>query len=120
LEADLVLQIITALFFSSSLVIVFILFWFFFLGVLGGWWKRGGELVARRVVCQWEWVDGIVVPVTKSLLLYTFLPFWGRDADGVFLSFLSSQSTWGGPLFPPFFSYSLFYLLASQVGLFPL
>jgi hypothetical protein len=38
--------------------------------------------VARRVVCRWEWVDGIVVAVTKSLLLYTFFPFWGRDVDG--------------------------------------
>jgi hypothetical protein len=77
LEADLVLQFITTLFFSSSLIIVFILFWFFFLGVLGGWWKKGGELVARRVVCRWECVDGIVVPVTKSLPLYTFFPFLG-------------------------------------------
>jgi hypothetical protein len=53
LEADLVLQFITALFFSSSLIIVFILFLFFFLGVLGGWWRKGGELVAE----EWS-VDG--------------------------------------------------------------
>jgi hypothetical protein len=96
------------------------LFWFFFLGVLGGWWKKGGELVARRVVCQWEWVDGIVVPVTKSLLLYSFsffgveilmgfsFPFSALKARGVLPSFLLSL---------PF---SLFCLLASQVGLFPL
>jgi hypothetical protein len=73
-----VLQFITALSFSSSLFIMCILFLFFFLGVLGGWWRRGGELVAYR----WEWVDGLVAPVTRSLPLYTFFHFWGGEADG--------------------------------------
>jgi hypothetical protein len=35
-----------------------------FLGVLGGWWRRGGELVAEEVSWRWEWVDGLVAPMT--------------------------------------------------------
>jgi hypothetical protein len=65
------------------------------------------------VVCRWEWVDGIVVPVTKSFPLYTFFLFWGGDADGgrgVFHSSLSSQSTWGVPLFSPFSAFFTFLL----------
>jgi hypothetical protein len=50
-------------------------------------------------------------PVTWSLPLYTFLHFWGREADGgrgVFLSSLSSHSIWGVPLFSPFFAFFTF------------
>jgi hypothetical protein len=83
-------------------------------------WRVGG----RGVVCRWEWVDGLVVPVTRSLPLYTFFLFWGGDADGgrgVFLSSLSSQSTWGVPLFSPFsafftFSASLLLKLVSSLS----
>jgi hypothetical protein len=75
LEEDLVLQFITALSFSSSLLIVCILFLSFFLGVLGGWWWRSGELVAEEVFYRWEWVDGLVSPMTWSLPLYTFFHF---------------------------------------------
>jgi hypothetical protein len=70
-------------------------------------WRVGGQKSGLSV----GMVDGIVVFVTKSLLLYTFFPFWERDADGgreVFLSFLSSQSTWGVSLFPPFFAFFTF------------
>jgi hypothetical protein len=83
-----------------------------FLGVLGGWWRRGGELVAEEMFCRWEWVDGLLAPVTWSLPLYTFFHFWGRETDGgrgVFLSSLSSHSTWGVPLFSPFFAFFTFY-----------
>jgi hypothetical protein len=83
-------------------------------------WRVGG----RGVVYRWEWVDGLVVPVTRSLPLYTFFLFWGGDADGgrgVFLSSLSSQSTWGVPLFSPFsafftFSASLLLKLVSSLS----
>jgi hypothetical protein len=71
-------------------------------------WSVGGQ---RSGMSMEKWVDGIVVPVTKSFLLYTFFPFWGRDADGgreVFLSYLSSQSTWGVSFFPPFFAFFTF------------
>jgi hypothetical protein len=67
--------------------------------------------VAEEVLCRWEWVDGLVAPVTWSLPLYTFFHFWGREADGgrgVFLSSLSSHSTWVVPLFSPFFAFLTF------------
>jgi hypothetical protein len=35
----------------------------------------GGELVAKEVFWLWEWVDGLVAPVTWSLPLYTFFHF---------------------------------------------
>jgi hypothetical protein len=65
------------------------------------------------MVCQWEGMDGIVVPVTMSFLFIYLFPFWGRDADGggkVLLSSHSSQSTWGVPFFPPFFAFFTFRL----------
>jgi hypothetical protein len=81
-------------------------------------------LVAEEVFCRWEWVDGLVAPVTRSLLLYTFFHFWSGDADGgrgVFLSSLSSHSTWVVPLFSPFpvfltFSASLLLKLVSSLS----
>jgi hypothetical protein len=70
----------------------------------------------KRVESWWleEWsVDGsgwmALLFLWPSPFFYTpFFPFLGRDADGVFLSFLSSQSTWDVPLFPPFFAFFTF------------
>jgi hypothetical protein len=81
-----------------------------FLGVGGkrveSWWPEG-----------WS-VDGsgwmALLLLWPSPFLYTpFFLFWGGDADGgrgVFLSSLSSQSTWGVPLFSPFFAFFTFLL----------
>jgi hypothetical protein len=48
--------------------------------VLGCSCGVGGEEVrigGREVVCRWEWVDGLVVSMTRSPPLYTFFPFLG-------------------------------------------
>jgi hypothetical protein len=95
-----------------------------FLGVLGGWWRRSGELVAEGVFCRWEWVDGLVARDHGPFLYTPFSIFWGREADGgkrVFLSSLSSHSTWVVPLFSPFFAFltfssSLFLKLISSLS----
>jgi hypothetical protein len=62
-------------------------------------------LVAEEVLCRWEWVDGLVAPVTWSLPLYTFFhfgveklmevggfsfPLSALTAHGLFPSFLLS------------------------------
>jgi hypothetical protein len=73
-----------------------------FLGVLGCWWRRGGELVAAEVFCQGEWVDGLVAPVTRSLLLYTFFHFWSGDADGGRGFFFPLSALTSHGLFPSF------------------
>jgi hypothetical protein len=94
-----------------------------FLGVLGGWWRRSGELVAEGVFCRWEWVDGLVAP-DHGPFLYTPFSIFGVERlmeVGVFLSSLSSHSTWVVPLFSPFsafltFSTSLFLKLISSLS----
>jgi hypothetical protein len=80
-------------------------------------WRVGG----REVVCRWEWVDGLVALVTRSLPLYTFFHFWVEKLMEVGGFFLSSHSTWVVPFFSPFsafltFSASLLLKLVSSLS----